>query len=386
MIEWLIVGGGIHGTYVSRLLVTTGGIPRDRVRVLDPWDEPLHRWRECTTAVGMTFLRSPQVHHIDGPAMSLGRFATHPEGRGHARFTGIYKRPGLAYFDEHSRWVIRRDRLSELRLQGSATRLARLPRGWRVETSCGALEARRVVLSCGAVAAEWPEWAGGFRGSAAVQHVFDPGFSREKLPAGKIAVIGGGISALQAALALARERPGNVALISRHALRKHAFDADPCWLGPKCMSGFYASRDPVVRRLAIDRARLRGSAPSEVIASIRWALNREALALHTAEPAALRSAAGRLELTLAADRCLELDAVLLATGFERRRPGGELVDRLIAEDGLPVAPCGFPRLDARLEWRAGLHATGGLAELELGPTARNIHGARVAGDRLLAVR
>lgn len=384
MVEWLIVGGGIHGTYLSRLLVSEGGNPREKVRVLDPWDEPLHRWHECSAAVGMKFLRSPQVHHLDGPAMSLGRFANHPEGREAARFTGIYKRPGLAFFDRHSQWVIRRDRLRELRLPGCAHHLARTQRGWRVETCRGTLEARRVVLACGATATEWPEWAKSFLGSPSVQHVFDPGFSRANLPAGKIAVIGGGISALQTALALKGERPGNVALISRHSLRQQAFDADPCWLGPKCMSSFYSSRDPIVRRRVIDKARLRGSAPSEVLSSFRWAMQRGDLSHHTSEPVALRAESGRLELYLAEGSRLLVDGVLLATGFERKRPGGELIDRLIAEHELPVAPCGFPRLNARLEWSDGLYGVGGLAELELGPTARNIHGARVAGDRLLA--
>jgi hypothetical protein len=39
-----------------------------------------------------------------------------------------------------------------------------------------------------------------------------------------------------------------------------------------------------------------------------------------------------------------------------------------------------------LEWAPGLYVTGQLAELELGPTARNIGGARLAAERLVLGR
>ena len=86
-----------------------------------------------------------------------------------------------------------------------------------------------------------------------------------------------------------------------------------------------------------------------------------------------------------APHALEVDRVVLATGFEVHRPGGgllgeETIDRL----GLPCAECGYPLVSPRLEWASGLFVSGPLAELELGPTARNIAGARAAGERLLA--
>ena len=65
------------------------------------------------------------------------------------------------------------------------------------------------------------------------------------------------------------------------------------------------------------------------------------------------------------------------------RPGGALVDGLAERLGLPVAPRGAPLVGAGLAWVTGLYASGGLAELVLGPVARNIHGARHAALRLL---
>lgn len=49
----------------------------------------------------------------------------------------------------------------------------------------------------------------------------------------------------------------------------------------------------------------------------------------------------------------------------------------------PLLARGYPVLDARLRWAPGLYASGGLAELRLGPVARNLIGARRAAERLL---
>jgi len=36
MLDWLIVGGGVHGTHLSRVLVGAAGVQPDKIRVLDP--------------------------------------------------------------------------------------------------------------------------------------------------------------------------------------------------------------------------------------------------------------------------------------------------------------------------------------------------------------
>ena len=62
-----------------------------------------------------------------------------------------------------------------------------------------------------------------------------------------------------------------------------------------------------------------------------------------------------------------------------------MVDKLIAENDLPVADCGYPIVDKELQWHPGLYTTGPLAELELGPVSRNITGGRRAAERLVEV-
>ncbi len=94
-------------------------------------------------------------------------------------------------------------------------------------------------------------------------------------------------------------------------------------------------------------------------------------------------AGDRLRLDLAGGDALRVDCVLLATGFMNGRPGGRLGDALIESAELPGASCGFPEVDPFLRWHPRVFVSGALAELEIGPAARNIAGARRAGDRLI---
>ena len=44
-LEWLIVGGGVHGTHLAHVLVNALGVVRDRLRV---WTRMLSRWPSGT--------------------------------------------------------------------------------------------------------------------------------------------------------------------------------------------------------------------------------------------------------------------------------------------------------------------------------------------------
>ena len=50
---------------------------------------------------------------------------------------------------------------------------------------------------------------------------------------------------------------------------------------------------------------------------------------------------------------------------------------------LPCAECGYPIVSKTLQWGPDLYVTGALAELEMGPIARNISGARQAAERIV---
>ena len=120
-ISWLIVGGGIHGLHIAVRLIGEAGCNRDEVRILDPAGQLLARWRACTSATGMTHLRSPSVHQIDLESLSLQRFAAKLEHRTSELFASPYERPSLDLFNEHCDRVIEAHGVEALHVRGAAS-------------------------------------------------------------------------------------------------------------------------------------------------------------------------------------------------------------------------------------------------------------------------
>jgi hypothetical protein len=216
--------------------------------------------------------------------------------------------------------------------------------------------------------------------------VFDPDFTlAAALSATAPVVLGGGLSAVQLAFVLADRRPGAVTLLARHPMRIHEFDADSGWMGPRQARGFARIAERCERRAVIGRARHRGSVPGEVARELdRRMREGKIVAVEDEVAGATATGGGGLELELGSGGRLRTDGLLLATGFHPRRPGGAWLDRAIDRLGLQYAACGYPVVDESLRWGPGLYVTGPLAELEIGPVARNILGARLSGQRLVA--
>ncbi|MEM6644648.1 MAG: FAD/NAD(P)-binding protein, partial [Bacteroidota bacterium] len=106
MLDWLVVGGGVHGTHISHVLTQQLGVPRHRLRVVDPHPASLHLWAQRTATVGMRFMRSPMVHHLDVHPFSLKHFASSAPIANWARFAYPFKRPSLPLFNAHSQRVV----------------------------------------------------------------------------------------------------------------------------------------------------------------------------------------------------------------------------------------------------------------------------------------
>jgi hypothetical protein len=386
MLEWLIIGGGIHGTYLSHFLTSRGGVSRERIRVLDPHATPLEMWRRRAHNCGMEFLRSLGIHNLDVDPVSLFTFVGTAEGQPYDGFVNVTQ-PSLALFQAHANWVIRRHDLPSLRLVGSADGLSVGGDGIRVETSDGLLEARRVILALGPGEPFWPPWACRLRRwGAPIRHVLDQEFVRHALPAWSHAVvIGGGITAVETALTMAGRLPGTVTLLARHPLRRHQYDAHPRWFGWAADS-FGREGDLVRRRAIIRSERHRGSVPPEIAQILRTAIASGLLKMRTGDVTdAQYCQEGKIRMILSGEEgTLRSDCIVLATGFRSERPGGGWMDRGIAELGLPLSPCGYPVVDSALRWHPGIYVTGALAELELGPAARNIVGAQLAAERIVS--
>ncbi len=385
MLDWLIVGGGLHGTYLSLWLTGVCGVRRDKVRVLDPFEDPLARWKHCTRNTGVDVMRSPLVHHIDPDAGSLHRFAERRYPGREDLYTGRYRRPTLALFEEHTESVIERNALRSMRVRGSAKQLARVPHGIRVESTAGALEAREVVLAVGLGSdLHVPSWARRLD-PARTAHVFDDRFKTGTIGAHeRVAIVGGGMSAAQCAIELAQHVRAAPLLVTRHATRVARFDQDPCWFGPKCLADFARIGSPDERRATVETARLRGSMPAEVAARLHEVVEEGRVARIQSSVLGARDVANGVELDLEDGKLVRVDRLVLATGVEQRRPGGAWIDAAVEDLGLETAACGSPLLDPTLRWAPNLRAVGGLAELVVGPSARNLAGIRIAAARLTA--
>lgn len=111
MLDWLIVGGGIHGVHIASRLVRHG-VPVESLRIVDPAPRLLHQWHRCTEVTGMAYLRSPLVHHLDNNPFSLRRFADTWAGATRPMFRAPYDRPSMELFAAHAAHVIERDGLA----------------------------------------------------------------------------------------------------------------------------------------------------------------------------------------------------------------------------------------------------------------------------------
>jgi cation diffusion facilitator CzcD-associated flavoprotein CzcO len=384
MLDCVIIGGGIHGTYLSNLLVTDFGLPISKVKIIDPNEDVCGRWKELTSRTGMQFLRSPIVHNVGTSPWDLLKFFKANPAERWARTIGATERPSLAMFNAHVDAVCDNAGLRQMRVKAQALAIHKIAGGLQVVTTAGTFETRRVILAISSNdKLEVPAWAANINPIA--QHIFAPSFDINSIKAGRrIAVVGAGITAAQVALRMAEVSPGRVSLIVRKPLKVAEFDADSCWMGPKCLNVFAAEKNYAKRRELIKAARNKGTVTPEIYREVRQAERQSSLKVIVREvDTAHTTWYSKATLVDAyANNLCHVSHVILATGFVRGRPGGDLVNQIVRDFNMPVAGDGFPSTSETLLWKDNIYVTGALAELEVGPPARNILGARLAGERL----
>ncbi|MGD7023510.1 FAD/NAD(P)-binding protein [Rossellomorea vietnamensis] len=384
MYNWIIIGGGIHGCTIAAFLLKSGRADAGDIRIIDPNDGPLSNWKRNTERIGMEYLRSPSVHHIDIHPFSLQKAANPQDSRA---FYGYYKRPLLSFFNEHSDEVLKQAGMDEAWMQGRVKNVTKGREWWEVFTEDGqTARGKNIVIAISLndqpVIPQWAEELQS-RGSRLIHHIFSPslpGFEKMNTP---IAVIGGGITAAHTCIKLCRIYPGKVTLLKRHPFRVHDFDSNPGWLGPKYMDGFLRLNDYQERRKAIQGARHRGSITSELNAKISRLVRDGSLKIVDGEAASAVSESSGIRLNLKDGSTVNFGAVLLATGFHPAMPEQEWLKTLIRQQNLQCANCGYPIVKPTLEWCPHLYVSGPLAELEIGPVSRNISGARKAAERIV---
>ena len=378
MLEWLIVGGGLHGVVFARALQRYAGLVPSSLMIIDRNSTLLAEWERNTQRCGMSYLRSPGAHSLEPDFGDLFSFARKGGFDPATHLLGRYQRPSLTLFTEHSKEVIRRGELESRLKSANVERLSRNGNAWSVWTTDGSIyEARAVLLATGpGRPTSAPQWSSDLPRDVC-GHVFDPVWE-PSTGANRTVVIGGGATGVQLAVRLAG-LGAEVELVVEDLPVVEQFDSDPCFIGQRCGARFEKA-GPVERRRMITAARRPGTIPADVAAALGRAAGCGDLRLVVDRVVAARAENGVATLELASGARLNADRVTLATGFHWDvEEACGLVD-----DPLPVDPDGRPRISPWLEWGERLFVTGRLAEGEIGPPAPNLIGAHNAAKRVMA--
>ena len=396
-----IVGGGIHGVSIALRLLREIPTAAKHLAILDRHPQPLTEWRCKTERQGMTFLRSPAVHHISPDALGIVEYAER-----HNRTSELappYSQPSTQLF-----WDFCNDALAELSKYQVYYQFEVAKLRWDkgagkfpfrlISTDNEGFRSRCVILAIGAddcayVPPEFTQWqrqypdrvihASQFSGSAGFE-TRAPTRYWEGAPA-KIAIVGGGLTAGTIAKSLS-ERGHNVALIARKRLRTEQFDFPPVWLGPKALAEFANESNFQRRYEIIQQNRGEGSITPDVMEALMHAPNvdiyPETCVCNIVAAEEYKSPQV-LQIETTQGVITGVSHVILATGyqFNLRRYG--FLRELITQHRIPLVR-GLPRLDDDLQLHPiqNLFCSGTIAQLQIGPASGNIAGASLAYERL----
>ena len=396
-----IIGGGIHGVSIAIRLLRDMPAAAKSLAIVDRHPQPLTQWRSKTERQGMTFLRSPAVHHITPDALGIVEYAER-----HNRTNALappYSQPSTQLF-----WDFCKSALAELRehrvyYQFDVAKLrwdkgaGRFP--FRlISTNNEGFRSSCVVLAIGAddcayVPPEFVQWQHRYPDQILHASQFSVNCEDKQVGAGlpspykgdQIVIVGGGLTAGTLAKSLS-ERGHSVALMARKALKTEQFDFPPVWLGPKALAEFASETDFQRRYETIQQNRGEGSITPDIMDALLHTPNIDIYPetrIHniTTEEGSLPARKLRVETTRGV--ITDVSRVILATGhrFDLRRYG--FLRELRTQHHVPLV-CGLPRLDTDLQLHPieNLFGSGTIAQLQIGPASGNIAGANLAYQRL----
>lgn len=385
--DYTIVGGGIHGTYVATELLDAGVNPDD-ITIIDYQDDLLDAFQEKAENVGMDYMRSPADHNLGGSDNDLALYADIMGREDEITDDG---RPTYDLFMDHAEDIVDRYDLDELYEQAAVDGIEEDGDGaLTVRTDAGEYDTDNVVLAVGnGNDTHWPDWTAYLQDEdAPVTHVFDEEFTPDDYdPEKETYVIGGGSSAGQVADYLG-EDGYDVTLLSRDDIEPEQLEADEAWTDWDYIAdelhGDHAGSE--ARYDAVQDARNDGTMPPYVLEALDANPN---VSRGVNEVVNVSYDGDTVDLYLADGTVREDVQIVLATGFEDGYTS-DLMDTVADELGLDQGYLDAPVLDDdTLAWQYGdgelsdIYVTGELAELAVGPYARNIKGAELAADRIV---
>lgn len=392
-IDLAIVGAGPHAlTLVAHLLQKKKSM-RGRFLVFDPSGTWMSQWNHQFAAFEISHLRSPAVHHPDPDPHALRTFA---ETRPNELFPP-YDLPGTRLFQDFCQDVVRRWQLETCVYPAQVKQIEPLghPRCSRfcLELSDGqTIVARRVVIANGGSTPQIPEWgmqvpAGYPNDRLLHSHQID--LRGLHLRGERVLIIGGGLTSGHLAVG-AIQRGAQVILMSRRSVYEKLFDADPGWLGPKYLKGFWQEPNWANRWQMIQDARNGGSMTPAILTQLRRLARDGKITFYEhcqIDHAEWQGDSWQICCDIrSVHQCIyqeKIDRIWLSTGTTLNAAQHPLLKQVMETHPTEVVN-GLPVLDDCLRWRGcELFIMGGLAALRVGPTARNLSGARMASERIV---
>lgn len=386
-IDIAIIGAGPQAlTLVTHLLQKRKKL-RHRFLVFDPSGRWMSRWQNQFDALAIPHLRSPAVHHPHPNPFALRQFA---QNRQHELFPP-YDLPGTKLFQEFCQNVICQWELHDSIVRASVTCIEPVihlgrPR-FRVAFQDGqSVIARRVVLATGAGRTITPDWVGKVPTpypQDRLCHSQEVDLRSLQITDEQVLIVGGGLTSGHLAVG-AIARGAKVMLMPRRQLQEKIFDAEPGWLGPKYLKGFWAEPEWEKRWQMIQQARNGGSMTPAMMLQLRRLERQGKLKFYErcqVVEAQWQDSSWRVHCDDGQE--YECDRIWYATGTRFDVTADPLFTTII--DAYPADIVkGLPGLDGHLRWPGcELFVMGGLAALQVGPVARNLYGARMASERIV---
>jgi cation diffusion facilitator CzcD-associated flavoprotein CzcO len=407
-IDIAIVGGGPHALTLATHLLQKRSRMRNKFLVFDPNSRWMYQWQQQFAALEIPHLRSPAVHHPDPDPFALRRFA---ESRPN-EFFPPYDLPGTQLFWDFCNDLIKRWQLEDKFVRTGITSIGVIDQKKENTETKGSLPqetrrykfclqhsngeetiARRVVLATGGGTASLPNWVQQIQPNYPpdrLLHSHDIDLrsrsvsEREslKLAGEKVLIIGGGLTSGHLAVG-AMNKGAKVMLMYRRRLQEKLFDADPGWLGPKYLKGFF-NQDWLTRSRLIQSARDGGSITPEIMLKLNRSKREGKLEVYEECQIVKASWQGsRWQVVCDNGAEYQCDRIWLGTGTRLDAFSHPLLQQILTNFPTEMIQ-GLPILDAHLRIPGlPLFLMGSLAALQVGPVARNLSGARMASQKIV---
>ena len=388
-----IVGGGIHGVSIAIRLLREVPTAARHIAILDRHPQPLTQWRHKTERQGMTFLRSPAVHHISSDALGIVEYAER-----HNRTDELappYSQPSTQLFWDFCNGVLTELEQYQVSYQFEVAKLrwdkgtGKFPFRLISENNEG-FRSRCVILAVGAddcvyVPTEFVRWRCQYPGRILHASEFNVDCWEEQDDEESFVIVGGGLTSGTLARSLS-ERGHRVALIARKPLKTEQFDFPPIWLGPKALAEFASETNFQRRYEIIQQNRGEGSITPDIMGALDGASNIKIYPetrIQNIVSVGEKNPARRLNVKTNRGDIINVSRVILATGYQFNLCRYGFLRELITQHKVPLV-CGLPCLDSDLQLYPieNLFGSGTIAQLQIGPASGNIAGANLAYERL----